>query len=90
MDLAEGIVLFIMIWWVTLFVMLPIGVRSQEEDGHVTPGTERAAPSRPNILKKALWTTGVSILVWLICYGIIVSGVISLQDLDFLPGGELE
>ena len=38
MSLTLGIVLYIMIWWMTLFAVLPIGVRTQGEAGEVVDG----------------------------------------------------
>lgn len=63
MTLTGAIVVFIICWWLSFFVVLPIGVRGQYEDGNVVPGTEEAAPSNPDLKKKAIWATiGASVL----------------------------
>ncbi len=42
MTLAFAVAIYVVIWWVVLFTMLPIGVRTSEEAGEKTsPG---AAP----------------------------------------------
>ena len=51
-------------WWVVLFAILPFGVRSQEENGQVVPGTDPGAPQSPKLLRKAMWTTLVSALLF--------------------------
>lgn len=57
MTIGGTIVVFVMVWWICFFAVLPIGVRGQFEDGEPTPGTEEGAPSQPMLLKKAVWAT---------------------------------
>lgn len=62
--------LYFVLWWTFLFAVLPWGVRSQEEEGHVVPGSERAAPARPHLLLKAFATSIVAgvvlAIVWVV------------------------
>ncbi|WP_377288338.1 DUF1467 family protein [Rhizobium sp. SG2393] len=37
---------YFVIWWITLFAVLPFGLRTQAEDNHVVPGTVESAPTR--------------------------------------------
>ena len=53
------IVTFVVTWWL-FFAILPIGVRTQGEDGLVVPGTPASAPTRPRLLRVVLLTTLVS------------------------------
>jgi len=55
MTIGGAIVVFVMVWWVCFFAVLPIGVRGQFEDGEPTPGTEEGAPAHPMLLKKVVW-----------------------------------
>jgi predicted secreted protein len=52
--------LYFLIWWISLFAVLPFGVTSQHEAGEVAWGTEPGAPSAPMLREKALWTTLVA------------------------------
>ena len=54
MNLVGGLALYFVIWWITLFAVLPFGIRSQEEAGDVVAGTEPGAPVLPGLLKKAI------------------------------------
>ena len=56
MDPVSGIVVFVISFWLAFFVALPIGVRSQAEEGEVVPGSEPGAPVMGNVLKKAMWS----------------------------------
>ncbi len=47
MTFFSGFAIYFVIWWVTLFVVLPHGNKSQAEAGEIDPGTEPAAPVNP-------------------------------------------
>ena len=67
MSFFSGFAIYFIIWWLTLFVVLPLGVRSQAEDGHVEPGTDPGAPAKPNLGRKLILNTilaGVVFGVW--------------------------
>lgn len=76
MGPVTAVVTFLIIWWTVLFTVLPLGVRSQAEDGAVAPGTEPGAPVNPNLWRKVRLTTMISVGVWLVVAGVIVSGVV--------------
>ena len=52
------------IWWITLFAVLPFGVRSQDETGDVTKGTEAGAPVATGMWWKAGVTTVLSAVLF--------------------------
>lgn len=86
MNIGAALVLFAVIWFMVLFVVLPIGLRSQQDDGDVVPGTPASSPVNPNIGKKAKWTTIIAILIWLPTAYVIKSGLITVDMLVYLPG----
>jgi predicted secreted protein len=53
--------IFLIIWWLVLFAVLPWGVRRQESDD---PGHDPGAPANPMLLKKAVVTTVIALLIW--------------------------
>ena len=59
-PIPMAVAIYFVMWWIVLFAVLHFGVRSQEEGGAVEPGTDRGAPMAPLILRKSLWTTGIS------------------------------
>lgn len=61
MGIFEIFVIFVLTWWISLFVALPIGIRSQIESGKVTDGTEAGAPSQSNLIRKVKWATYAAI-----------------------------
>jgi len=82
MTITGAIVLFAVIWFMILFIMLPIGERSQSEAGDVVPGTPASAPEDAMMKKKLIWTTGVSLVLWVVLVGVIVSGVLKVEYFD--------
>ena len=78
MNAVSAIVVFIVIWWLVLFMVLPFGVRRTEspEVGH-DPG----APAKPMIWRKAAATTAISVVLFAIVYVIAEFELISLRDL---------
>ena len=68
MTLVFAIAIYVVIWWIVLFAMLPIGVRTQAEEGEVSPGTPESAPHQPRLLPKMLATTVVASIVFAAVY----------------------
>ena len=83
MTITGAIVLFAVIWFVTLLVALPIGIRTQEEEGDVAPGTPASAPANPMIGRKLLWTTVVTVALWAPLCALILWGGLTVRDVDF-------
>lgn len=85
MNLVFGIAIYFICWWIVLFAILPFGIRTQEEAGDVSPGTAESAPMAPKLLQKIVATTCVTTLVFGLIYWLLEGGVISLDDIPFLP-----
>jgi predicted secreted protein len=53
--------IFLLIWFVILFAVLPWGVRPSAEP---EPGHDPGAPANPQLGRKAIATTVISLLLW--------------------------
>ena len=84
MTITAALVLFAVIWFMTLLVVLPIRIKTQGDLGEIVPGTHAGAPEVHHMKKKIWITTGISVVLWAIIAGIIISGVISVRDFDWL------
>ena len=82
MSVTSAIVVFAVTWFMVLFVVLPLRLRTQGDDGEVVPGTHAGAPSDPQLGRRALITTGITIVLWAVICGIILSGWIRVEDFD--------
>lgn len=79
MSLWTGIAVYIVIWWVIIFMVLPWGVRPVGADD-VAKGHASSAPRQPRILTKMAVTSVVAALVWVGIYFLIESGGLSLRE----------
>ena len=82
MQITSALVLLAVIWFMVLFVVLPLNLRTQSEDGDVAPGTPGSAPSDPQLGRKAKIVTLVALPIWAVACAIIVSGAITVEDFD--------
>lgn len=86
MGWLSAFAIFFIIWWVVLFTILPIGVRGQHETDNIVPGTEPGAPIRPDLRKKALITTAISIAVFGVFYYVTIVLGYGVDDMpSFVP-----
>src|SRR5580658_10762391 len=79
MPLTTAAAIFFLIWWLVLFAVLPWGVRRQDEEGIIAPGTDPGAPALPNLRRKLLWTTLVSVAIFGGCYVVYVDRLVTLE-----------
>ena len=83
MGITSAIVLFAVIWFLTLFVVLPLRLQTQGDLGKVEPGTHAGSPENPQMKKRFLVTTAVALVLWAIVAGSIIGGVFSVRDFDW-------
>jgi predicted secreted protein len=83
MNLTGGIVLFAVMWFMVFFVALQIGARSQADEGDIVPGTPASAPSEVRLKRKIVATTMVTVVLWSVVASVILSGAITLRDIDW-------
>ena len=65
--------IYFVVWWLCLFVVLPIGVKTQDEENSTILGTVGSAPARPMLARKALAATVlaavvVGVVAWAVDY----------------------
>jgi predicted secreted protein len=77
MNPVTGAAMYVMIWWLTLFAVLPFGTRPVSDADRETGW--RGVPERPRLLRKVLITTVVSAVIWGGCYLVITSDWLSFR-----------
>ena len=77
MAWVTGIIVYVLVWLVTLFAVLPLWVTPAEPDD---PGHAAGAPQRPRLLLKMAITTVVSALIWLAIYLVVKSPWLSFRE----------
>ena len=77
MNPITGAAMYVVVWWITLFAVLPFGTRPQPLADSDTGW--RGVPERPRMLRKLLVNSLVAALVWGLLYGLITSDWISFR-----------
>lgn len=81
---VNGMVVYLIGWWMVFFTVLPLKVRGQHETGDVVPGSEPGAPEDPRV-KEKMWLTSVIMAgIWLIYF---IGFEFELVSLDMFPSG---
>ncbi|CAN1562395.1 COG5454 Predicted secreted protein [Rhabdaerophilaceae bacterium] len=65
-SVGTSIAIYFVIWWISIFAVLPFGVRSQLEAGAVSAGSDPGAPARANLLWYVIVNSAVASLVSLV------------------------
>jgi predicted secreted protein len=86
MAWTTGLAIYFVAWWIVLFVVLPFGVRSQHEDGTVTPGTDPGAPVMPRLVRTVVWTSVLTAVLCGIFFWLFLTRLVTLDDLASLWG----
>lgn len=82
MSAIGAVVIYVIAWWLVFFMVLPIGIRSHEEEGIERPaGTPTGVPYRPRLWTKVLVTTGIAALFLGLAYLAVALGVIDFRGL---------
>ena len=68
---------FIISWWMVFFMVLPWGVRRQDDP---EPGHEAGAPENPRLWLKVAVTTGIAVVITALAWIAVDLGWISIRD----------
>tara|TARA_B100001057_G_scaffold47006_1_gene41899 strand:+ start:62 stop:346 length:285 start_codon:yes stop_codon:yes gene_type:complete len=82
MSVTSAFVLFAVIWFLTFLIVIPFKIKTQGDLGVVLKGTQAGAPEVHDLRKKATITTGVSLILWLLITILILSEIVTIEDID--------
>ncbi|MEO0666083.1 MAG: DUF1467 family protein [Pseudomonadota bacterium] len=83
MGITSAIVLYAVLWFLTLLCVLPIRLETQGDVGEIVPGTHAGSPTNPQLKKRFLITSGIAFVLWVIIAGVIISGLLTVRDIDW-------
>ena len=84
MRLGSALAIYLLFWTMSLFLVLPFGVRTAEEAGaEKLPGQADSAPHGFSLGRAALRATILSALLFGLYYANYVFGWIGAEDLDW-------
>jgi predicted secreted protein len=76
MNWFTGLIVYVLVWWVTLFAVLPLWV-APAEPGDL--GHAAGAPKQPRLARKALVTTLIAAVIWLAIEALVRSPWLSFR-----------
>ncbi len=85
MSLMTGVFIYLTLWWVVLFTVLPLGTITHAEAGiDKGDGGDPGAPVDPKLKKKAITTTWISAVLFAVLWLVIHFRLVPLPN---LPSG---
>jgi predicted secreted protein len=84
MAITSAIVLYTVIWAILFYMINPLWQTSQHENGEVVPGSAPSAPVDAMVKKKAVITTVIATVLFMIAYATIENHWVTLDDLSFV------
>jgi predicted secreted protein len=83
MTITAAFVVYAVTWFLTFFVVIQTRTVTQSDIDRVEPGTPPGAPAEEVVGRLARVTTLWATLIWAVICGVILSGWITVADLDW-------
>ena len=81
MSITGSIIVYVLIWWIVFFSILPIGIKSNNKIFKDTiEGIDPGAPKNPKIGKKFLITTITTSIIFIMIFYIVDLGFFNLRN----------
>ncbi len=81
MGITGSIIVYVMIWWVVFFSVLPFGIKSNKETfKNSIEGVDPGAPKNPEIAKKFFITTIITSILFIMIYYLVNFDFINLRN----------
>lgn len=83
MTITAAFVVYAVTWFMTFFIVIQLRTVTQSDTDHVEPGTPPGAPAQETVGRMARLTTFWATPIWAVICGVILSGWITIADLDW-------
>ena len=81
MGITGSIIVYVLIWWIIFFSVLPVGVQSNKEKfKEKIEGIDPGAPINPKIGKKFLITTLITSIIFIVIYYLVEFNLLNLRE----------
>ena len=74
MSITGSLIVFVLIWWIIFFSLLPIDVDRKHKE--MVEGVDKGSPENPKIIKKIIYTTVITLIIFI--------GIFMLVKYDYL------
>ena len=66
MSLTGSLIIYVLIWWIVFFALLPIDVNREKKQNII--GIDAGAPENPKIIKKFVYSTLITSIIFIIIF----------------------
>ena len=81
MGVTGSIIVYVLIWWIIFFSVLPVGIQSNKEKfKERIEGIDPGAPNNPKIVKKFLITTIMTTIIFVLIYYLVKIELLNLRE----------
>ena len=81
MGITGSIIVYILIWWIIFFSVLPLGIQSNKQKFEERiDGMDPGAPINPKIAKKFLITTIITSIIFIVIYYLVKFNLLNLRE----------
>ena len=81
MGITGSIIVYVLIWWIIFFSILPVGIQSKKEKFiERIDGIDPGAPNNPKIGKKFLITTIITSIIFIVIYYLVELNLLNLRE----------
>ena len=81
MGITGSIIVYVLIWWMIFFSVLPIGIQSKKEKFRERiEGVDPGAPNNPKMGKKFFITTIVTSIIFIAIYYLVRLDLLNLRE----------
>ena len=81
MGITGSIIIYVLIWWMIFFSVLPVGIQSNKEKfKERVDGIDPGAPINPKIGKKFLITTIITSIIFIVIYYLVKFNLLNLRE----------
>jgi predicted secreted protein len=84
MNITSALVVYSVVWFLTFLVVIQLRTVPQSDRGEVEPGTPPGAPAEEVVGHMAKVATLWATVIWAVICGVILSGWITIADIDFM------
>jgi predicted secreted protein len=80
-GITGSIIVYVLIWWIIFFSVLPVGIQSNKEKFQERlDGIDPGAPINPKIGKKFLITTIITSIIFIVIYYLVKFNLLNLRE----------
>jgi len=80
-GITGSIIVYVLIWWIIFFSVLPIGIQSNKEKfREKIEGVDPGAPNNPKIARKFLITTIITSIIFIVIYYLVKFNLLNLRE----------